>query len=176
MIAITHAPSPKMEQCERSYVARTAIDLRRAAQQHEAYCRMLRALGVDVITLDVNRDLPDCVFVEDTAIVLDEVAVLSSMGVESRRAEPAGIELELRKYREIDRVQRPATIEGGDVLRVGRELLVGLSSRTNRAGANALGALARRYGYELVPVPVWDCLHLKTACTVLPDRSLLTNP
>src|SRR5262249_16234687 len=119
---------------------------------------------------------PDCVFVEDTAIVLDEVAVLSSMGVESRRAEPAGIELELRKYREIDRVQRPATIEGGDGLRVGRELLVGLSSRTNPAGANGLGALARRYGYELVPVPVWDCLHLKTACTVLPDRSLLTNP
>ena len=176
MIAITHVPSPKLEQGERSYVARTPIDHSRAARQHHEYCRMLRACGADVVTLEVNRDLPDCAFVEDTAIVLDELAVLASMGAESRRAEPAGIEFELRKYREIHRVQAPATIEGGDVLRVGRELLVGLSSRTNRAGANALAAVVRRYGYQIVLVPVRNCLHLKTACTVLPDQSLLINP
>ena len=176
MIAITHVPSPKMEQCERTYVARTPIDYRRAARQHEEYCRKLRACGADVVTLDMNRDLPDCAFVEDTAIVLDEVAVLASMGAESRCAEPAGIELDLAKYREIHRVQTPATIEGGDVLSVGRKLLVGLSSRTNRAGVNALEAVVRRYGYEIVLVPVRHCLHLKTACTALPDQSLLINP
>src|SRR2546427_13056677 len=93
MIAITHVPSPKMEQCERTYVARTPIDYWRAARQHEEYCRMLRACGADVVTLDANRDLPDCAFVEDTAIVLDEVAVLALMGGESRRAEPAGVEV-----------------------------------------------------------------------------------
>src|SRR2546425_10721624 len=98
MIAITHVPSPKMEQCERTYLARTTINYDRAARQHEEYCRMLRACGADVVALDINRDLPDCAFVEDTAIVLDEVAVLASMGAESRRAEPAGIGLELRKY------------------------------------------------------------------------------
>src|SRR5436189_6017957 len=119
---------------------------------------MLRACGADVVTLEINRDLPDCAFVEDTAIVLDEVAVLASMGAGSRRAEPAGIELELEKYREIHRVQTPATIEGGDVWCVGRKLLVGLSSRTNRAGVEALGRVVRRYGYEMVPVPVRTCL------------------
>jgi len=176
MIAITHVPSPTMEQGQRTHLARTAIDYDRATRQHEEYCRMLRSCGADVVTLDVNGDLADCAFVEDTAIVLDEVAVLASMGTESRRAEPAGIEFELGKYREIHRVETPATIEGGDVLRVGRKLLVGLSSRTNRAGVNALETVVRRYGYEIVLVPVRHCLHLKTACTALPDQSLLINP
>src|SRR5438093_6291609 len=176
MIASTHVPSPKMDRCERTFVARTPIDYRRATLQHEEYCQVLRACGAAVVKLDVNRDLPDCAFVEDTAIVLDEVAVLASMGAESRRAEPAGIELELGKYREIHRVETPATIEGGDVLCVGRKLLVGVSSRTNRAGVNALEAVVRPYGYEIVLVPVRHCLHLKTACTALPDQSLLINP
>src|SRR2546426_12135028 len=90
MIAITHLPSPKMEQCKRTYVARTPIDYRRAARQHAEYCRMLRACGADVVTLDANRDLPDCAFVEDTAIVLDEVAVLGSVGAATRRAPTRG--------------------------------------------------------------------------------------
>src|SRR5262249_28856941 len=118
----------------------------------------------------------DCAFVEDTAVVLDEVAVLASMGTASRRAEPAAIEPELRKYREVRRVEAPATLEGGDVLRVGRTLLVGLSSRTNQAGIDALGETARPFGYGVVPVPVQGCLHLKTACTALDDRRLLVNP
>jgi len=80
MIAITHVPSPKMDQCERTFVDRTPIDYERATRQHEEYCRMLRACGSGVITLDVNRGLPDCAFVEDTAIVLNEAAVLAAMG------------------------------------------------------------------------------------------------
>jgi dimethylargininase len=176
MIAITHLPSPNMEQGERTYVDRTPIDYRRAVRQHEDYCRALCAWGVTVRTLEVNRSLPDCVFVEDTAIVLDEVAVLASMGAETRGAEPAGIERELRKFRDIVRVEPPATIEGGDVLRVGRKLLVGVSSRTNRAGVAALESVVGRCGYEVVPVPVPHCLHLKSACTALPDGSLLVNP
>src|SRR5437870_10976384 len=103
-------------------------------RQHGAYCSMLRTCGAEVITLDVNRDLPDCVFIEDTAIVLDEVAVLASMGVESRRAEPAGIEPVLREYRQVHHLEPGATLEGGDVLQVGHTLLVGMSSRTNSAG------------------------------------------
>ncbi len=176
MLAITHVPSPQLDQGQRTYVAQTSIDYGRAVRQHQEYCRLLRQYGADVCTLEVNQHLPDCVFVEDTAIVLDEVAVLASMGTASRQPEPAGIESELRKYREIERVEAPATLEGGDVLRVGRTLLVGLSSRTNAAGVKALEAIVRRYGYEVVPVPVRQCLHLKTACTALPDRSLLVNP
>src|SRR5262245_30329144 len=167
MIAITHVPSPNIQRCELTYLARTTLDYDRAIRQHTEYCEMLRQCGVAVITLDVNRDLPDCVFVEDTAIVLDEVAVLASMGTESRRPEPAGIEPELRKYRELHRIELPATIEGGDVVRVGRTLLVGLSSRTNAAGVKALEDIVRGHGYRVVPVPVRQCLHLKTACCAL---------
>src|SRR5438876_3006563 len=170
MIALTHVPSPNMEHGQRTYVARIAIDYARAVRQHEQYCSMLRTCGLEMITLDVNRGLPDCVFVEDTAIVLDEAAVLASLGIGSRRAEPAGIEPVLRKYREIQRIEQPATIEGGDVLRVGRTLLVGLSSRTNAAGVSAFRAIIGRYGYSVVPVRVRQCLHLKTACTALPDE------
>src|SRR2546427_10541534 len=97
MIAITHVPSPKMDQCERTFVARTPIDYRRATRQHEEYCRMLRACGAAVVKLDVNRDLPDCAFVEDTAIVLDEVAVRASVGAETSRAGPLRVGMELGK-------------------------------------------------------------------------------
>ncbi len=176
MLALTHIPSPNLQQCQRTYVAAAGIDQVLANQQHDSYCRMLRRLGADVRTLDVNRDWPDSVFIEDTAIVLDEVAILTSMGAASRRLEPAGIELELRRYREVERIELPATIEGGDVLRVGRTLLVGQSLRTNAAGITALQALGRRYGYEVRSVPVGRCLHLKSACTALPDGRLLVNP
>src|SRR5262245_62087719 len=150
MIAITHVPSLNMEQCQLTNFTRAPINYGRAVRQHAAYCEMLRQCGAEVITLDINRDLPDCVFVEDTAVVLDELAVLCSMGTESRRAEPTGIGAELRKYREIHRIELPAMIEGGDVLRVGRTVFVGLSSRTNPAGARALDATVRRYGYRVV--------------------------
>jgi dimethylargininase len=176
MLALTHVPSPQLEQCQRTFVAAEPIDYGRAVRQHEAYSQMLRDCGACVRTLSVNRDLPDGVFIEDTAIVLDEVAVVTSMGAESRRAEPAGIEPELRKYREVQRVELPATLEGGDVLRVGRRLLVGQSTRTNPAGTQRLEDVVRRFGYTVLRVPVHGCLHFKSACTALPDGRLLANP
>jgi len=176
MLALTHVPSPRINNAERTYVARSVIDYDRALQQHAEYCQILRRCGLAVRMLDVNRDMPDCVFIEDTAIVLDEVAVLASMGVESRRAEPAGIEPVLKEYRPVHRLEPGATLEGGDVLQVGQTLLVGLSARTNSAGVTALEALVRRLNYRVVPVAVRQCLHLKSACTALPDGTLLVNP
>jgi dimethylargininase len=176
MLALTHVPSPNLDQAQRTYVGRVPIDLALAGRQHEAYCRMLRDCGATVRTLDVNRDLPDSVFIEDTAVVLDEVAVLASMGAPSRRAEPAGVEPELRKYRPVERMELPATLDGGDVLRVGRKLLVGLSGRTNAAGVEALQVATRRFGYKVTPVQVRGCLHLKSAAGALPDGRLLVNP
>jgi dimethylargininase len=165
-----------MDRCELTYVERTPIDHQRARKQHDAYCRLLRRCGAEVHTLDVNRDFPDAAFIEDTAVVLDEVAVLASMGIDSRRNEPAGIEPELRKYRPVHRIEPPATIEGGDVIRVSRTLLVGVSSRTNSSGVNALKEAGRRYDYEVIPVRVHGCLHLKTACGAIDGRRLLVNP
>jgi dimethylargininase len=176
MLALTHLPSPNLERGQRTHIAHVPIDYDRALQQHAAYCRMLRDCGVDVVTLNVNHELPDATFIEDTAVVLDEVAVLALMGAETRRDEPAGIEPELRKYRELHRLEAPATLEGGDVLRVGRTLLVGVSQRTNAAGVRVFEAIVQRYGYRVLPVPLRGCLHLKTACTALPDGRLFVNP
>jgi len=176
MLALTHVPSPNMDHGQRTHVARVSIDYDLVVQQHGNYCQMLRDCGVEVRTLDVNRALPDSTFIEDTAIVLDELAVLAPMGSDTRRAELTGIEPELRKYREVCRMEGPAAIEGGDVLRVGRFLLVGLSSRTGAEGLRAFERIVRPFGYHVLAVPVRQCLHLKTACTALPDGSLLLNP
>jgi dimethylargininase len=176
MLALTHTPSAQIDDGQRTHVARVPIDHARAARQHDDYCRMLRRCGAEVHTLAVNRELPDSVFIEDTAIVLDEIAVIASMGTEARRPELPGIANELKKYRILERIEPPAHIEGGDVLRVGRQLLVGVSARTNTAGISALEAIVGRYGYTVMPISLNDCLHLKTACTALPDGRLLINP
>jgi len=175
MLALTHVPSPHINDAERTFVEWKAIDYERALQQHSDYCRMLERCGLKVRTLDVNRHLPDCVFIEDTALVLDEVAVLGSMGAESRRSEPAGIEPILKEYRLIRHLDTNATLEGGDVLQVGRTLLVGGSSRTNTAGIRSLEGILQPFGYRVILVSVRQCLHLKSACTALPDGTLLGN-
>lgn len=175
-IALTHIPSSKMQQCELTYVSRAPIDYELAVEQHRGYCGMLRRCGAKVVVLDANRLMPDCCFVEDTALVLDELAIVMSMGAASRRGEGEAIEAELRKHRTVARMTPPALIDGGDVLRIGRELLVGLSSRTNAAGATALAEIVRPYGYTVTAIPVVRCLHLKSACTALPDERLLVNP
>ena len=176
MIALTHAPSQDMQACERTFVPREPIDCGRIVEEHAAYCRLLAECGAAVRTLDANRALPDSVFIEDTAVVLDEVAILCPMGADSRRAEPLAMEPVLREYRDVVRIERPAKLEGGDVLRIGRTLLVGQSRRTNSAGIAALASIARRYGYRMISAPVRGSLHLKTACCALPDGRLLVNP
>jgi dimethylargininase len=166
-----------MNDALRTFIDVHPIDLDLAALQHEEYRRVLERAGAQVILLDTNVDHADAVFVEDTAVVLDEVAILTSMGAPSRRDEPQGIEPELRRHREeIVRMEGPATLEGGDVLRVGRTLLVGATARTNAAGVDALRRIAGRFGYQVRAVAVDGCLHLKTACTALPDGTLLVSP
>jgi dimethylargininase len=159
-----------------TFVQREPIDFNRALEQHGEYCRVLADCGADVHTLSVNAGMPDAVFVEDTAIILDEVAVLASMGAGSRRGEPAAIAAELAKYREVIPVKLPARIDGGDVTVSGRSVFVGLSGRTDSAGVDALRGILQRFGYSVHAVRVTGCLHLKSACTSLPDGRLLVNP
>jgi len=175
LVAITHVPSPNMQRGERTFVDEVEIDYELALRQHTAYRGALERCGARVLVLDVNRTMPDCVFVEDTAIVLDEVAVMMSPGAESRRAEPAGIEPALRQFREIRRVTRPATIDGGDIVLAGRTLYVGESPRTNAEGVRALREAIMPFGYSVTSVPVHGCLHLKTACSALSDGRFLVN-
>jgi dimethylargininase len=176
MLALTHCPSLKLAHCQRTFVEAAAIDLALAEEQHAAYCRALADCGLTVRVLDVNQGEPDGVFLEDTAVVLDEVAMICSMGTAARRAEPTRIEPVLAEYLPIERIELPATLEGGDVLRIGRTLLVGRSPRTSSAGIEALAAIAGRFGYQVEAISVGGCLHLKTACTALPDGRLLVNP
>jgi dimethylargininase len=175
LVAITHVPSPNMQRGERTFVDHAEVDYELSLRQHAAYRGALERCGANVIVLDVNRTMPDCVFVEDTAIVLRELAVMMSPGAESRRAEPAGIEPALRQFREIKRIKRPATIDGGDVVVAGRSVYVGESPRTNGDGVRALRETLAPFGYTVTGVPVRGCLHLKTACSALPDGRFLVN-
>jgi dimethylargininase len=174
-VALTHVPPLALEQGERSFVQRTAVDIALARQQHSAYCDVLRSCGVRVVTLDANSMFPDAVFVEDTTVVLDEVAVMAFPGAASRRGEVAAVEAALRAYRPIEHISPPGTLDGGDVVVTGRDILVGASARTNAEGAAMLADRTRRFGYRVRRVPVRDCLHLKSACCALPDGRLVVN-
>jgi dimethylargininase len=175
LIAITRAPSSRMHAGERTYVDEAPIDADLAIRQHEGYEDALRGCGARVIRLGGDCDLPDCVFVEDTAIVLDEVAVLMSMGARSRRGEVPAIEAALREFRPIARVGMPATIDGGDVVVSGRDVFVGLSQRTNQEAIGRLRSILAPFDYRVTAVPVLRCLHLKSACSALPDGRMFVN-
>jgi len=174
-IAITRTPAASIAKCELTFIDRVAIDYAKAQAQHKAYCEALEACGVKVVRLPAADALPDSVFVEDTAIILDEVAIITPMGIASRRPEPALIEADIAKFRPTVHIDLPATIEGGDVMRLGKAIFVSPSTRTNIAGIEALRALAAPYGYNVTAVTLRDCLHLKSACTALDDHTILVN-
>jgi dimethylargininase len=176
IVALTREPARVLDACELTYREREPIDAGVAAAQHRAYREALEACGARVRLLPAVAELPDSVFVEDTAVVLDEVAVLTRPGVESRRGEVSLIEPEVALLRPVVRVEPPATLEGGDVLRLGRTLYVGLSPRTNAEGADALRRFAAPHGYEVVTVEPRGCLHLKTGCSALDEGAVLVNP
>lgn len=176
VIALTHKPSVELARCELTCIERQPLDFQRAVQQHDRYCDLLREAGATVRTLDVNGDFPDSVFVEDTAVALDEIVVLTTMGSAIRRRELSAMELEIAKDRPVVRMPLPGRLDGGDVLRIGRTFYVGVSSRTDEAGIDAFRQIVREHGHEVVPVAVTGCLHLKTACTALDDVTVLLNP
>jgi dimethylargininase len=175
LTAITREVSPAIVHCELSFIDRQPIDLVRARQQHQAYEVLLAKLGARVISLPPEPDLPDSMFVEDPAIVLDEIAVILPLGTETRRREAPSLAQELLKYRKLEYVQLPGTLEGGDVLRIGRKLFVGLSKRSNAEGIRQLEEIVKPHGYEVISVPVTGCLHLKSAVTCIADNTLLAN-
>ena len=175
LTAITRQVSPEINRCELSFHARQPIDLAKAIAQHDAYQRCLVELGLHVVTLPAEPELPDSVFVEDPAIVLDEVAVIMNMGAPSRRAEAASLAHALAPYRPLAYLRPPATMDGGDVLRVGHSLFVGLSRRSTLEGIKQLTAIVGPHGYDVQAVEMHDCLHLKSAVSYLGRDTLLLN-
>jgi dimethylargininase len=174
-IALTRDISPALQDCELTHLAREPIDVGRARSQHEAYERALAGMGCAVHRLPAGEEMPDSVFIEDTAVVLDEVAVITRPGAPSRRAETPAVADALAAYRRLVRIEAPARLDGGDVMVVDRTLFVGRSERTNMTGIRQLRDALRRYGYTVQAVPVNGCLHLKTAVTSVGDGRLLIN-
>ncbi len=166
-IAITRAVSPAIGQCELSYLERQPIDPALAAAQHDQYERRLAAYGCRVIRTEDAPELPDAVFVEDAAVVLEDIAIIARPGAVSRRAETESVAAAVKRFRPLHRIGPPATLDGGDVLAIGGMLYVGLSQRTNMAAVQQLNA---------VPIRFQNCLHLKSAVTQIGDRTLLLNP
>ena len=175
LTAITRAVSPAIVHCELSFIDRKPIDLAIAREQHRAYEKLLGKLGARVISLPAEPDLPDSMFVEDPAIVLDQLAVMLPLGTETRRREAPSLAQALAKFRKLEYVSLPGTLEGGDVLQIGRKLFVGLTRRTNAEGIRQLATILAPHDYEVVAVPVTGCLHLKSAVTHLGRNTLLAN-
>jgi dimethylargininase len=174
-IAVTRHVSPAIGSCELTHLEREPIDLARAREQHAAYVRALESAGCRALPLPASPDLPDSVFVEDAAIVLDEIAILTRPGAPSRRPEVESIRPVLATYRRVAEIRPPATLDGGDVLRVGKRLYVGASSRSDARAVEQLRALVAPFDYEVIPVPINGCLHLKSAVTRIAPDCLLLN-
>lgn len=175
MIAITRGVPDSVIACELTHLQREPIDAETARRQHSHYEKALVELGCEVRRIEADERYPDCVFIEDTAIVLDEVAVLSRPGAESRRGEVDAVAPLLGEYRPLLHIGAPATLDGGDVLLVERTLFVGLSTRTESGAVEQLGRLLGPYGYHVVPVPLGGALHLKTAVTLVARQTLLID-
>lgn len=174
--AITRGVSRRIADCELTYRSREAVDYEKAATQLDRYCELLRQWGVDLMPLAASDSYPDCCFVQDTAVVLDEVCVIASMGAPARLGEVSEVERLVSSFRKIRRIFSPATLDGGDVVQFGKRLFVGLSSRTNARGIAALVQIVEPFGYTVVPVVVNGGLHLTTGCGILNDETVLLNP
>lgn len=174
-LAITRHISPRINECELTHIDRTPIDLDIARVQHHGYVHALKVLGCAVLQLPPEPDLPDSVFVEDTAVILPEVALLTRPGADSRKPETDTIAWALTPYRKLIRITAPATVDGGDVLVLGKEIYVGLSTRSNQAAVDQMNQLLGPYGYHVTGVELKDCLHLKSAVTRLDDKTILIN-
>jgi dimethylargininase len=176
LLAYTRAVSPTLGDCELTHLARTPINVKRAAAEHAAYEETLRRLGVNVRRIAAAPHLPDAVFVEDTAIVFDELAIITRPGAESRRPERRAVAECLSAHRSLEIIEEPATLDGGDVLVDGERVYVGRSSRTNEAAIAQLTTILHPLDYRVIPVEFRGCLHLKSAVTRIGDGLLLLNP
>ena len=176
MIALTRDVSDTIDRCELTHVLRRPIDAALARAQHAAYEDALREVGCRVERVPAEPDCPDSVFIEDTAIVLPDIAVITRPGAPSRRAETSTVSKVLRNYRQLATIEAPGTLDGGDVLTIGRTLYIGRTERSNAGGIKQMRMLLSPMGYSVIEVRVTDCLHLKSAVTQVAEEMLLIQP
>ena len=175
LTALTRPTGPELEACELTHIDRQPIDVPRAVAQHDAYLEVLRSVGVRVVELPRLPQHPDAVFVEDIALVLPELALLLRPGVPSRLGEIPTMAEALAPYRTCVTMPPPATLDGGDIIVFGAQVIVGETTRSNEAGASWLRTTLDSFGYEVVSVPVAGVLHLKSAATVVDAETVIVN-
>ena len=174
--AIIRGVSQRIDACQLTHRYREEVNYEKACSQLEQYSELLGRWGVELMPVAASDSHPDCCFVQDTAVVLDEVCVIASMGAETRLGEVAEVEKMIAPFRKIRHIFSPATLDGGDVVQFGKRLFVGLSTRTNARGIAALTEIVERFGYTVIPVVVNGGLHLTTGCGIVNDETVLLNP
>lgn len=172
--AIVRGVPDTYDQCIRSVTV--PIDVELAKEQHQKYCETLQKLGLQLIYIEADDSYPDCGFVEDTAIVVGDVAVISRMGAPSRRGEEVEVRKILDKCKEIHDIKPSGTIEGGDVLKIDDKLFIGLSKRTTISAVEQVREIAAPLGFQTIAVETKDLVHLKSDCTYLGRGHLLMTP
>jgi len=150
-------------------------DYERILQQHAAYVATLRDIGLEIVVMDPLPDHPDAYFVEDTAVVTPDIAVITNPGADSRKGETASIGRMMSQFRDIRHIQAPGTIDGGDVLMVSKHFFIGISERTNQEGARQLGTILEEFGNTWVTVPVGAGLHFKSSVNYIGKDTLLVT-
>ena len=176
MLALVRKVSPQLARCELTYLARATIDGALAARQHRQYVAALRTLGCSLEWLPSLPQHADAVFVEDIAVTLPEVAVVTRPGVASRRPEIPSVAAALGRHMPVSPISAPGCLDGGDVLRIGRTLYVGRSGRSDASGIAQLSQALAAFGYIVQGVEMNGCLHLKSAASFIPPDMLLVNP
>jgi len=176
MLALTREVSPAIDRCELTHLSRAPIDHGRARAQHASFEEALAQLGLTIRRIPEAPDLPDAVFVQDAAIVFDEVAIIARPGAELRRAETASVAKALSEHRPLRFIEPPGTLDGGDVVCLGHTIFVGRTARTNASGVDQLTVILASFGYTVTPITPSGCLHLQTAVTPVAERLLLLNP
>jgi len=176
MIAITRGVSPHIGHCELTHLQRNRIDVELAKIQHQQYEKNLTELGCILHQLPAEPNLPDSVFVEDTAVVLDELAIITRPGADSRKPETTAVAEALKSYRRLFFIEPPGQLDGGDVLVLKKFIYIGLSSRSNLNALEQVTGIVKPYGYEVDGIEVEGCLHLKSAITGVADNRVLINP
>ena len=174
-VAVTRELTAAIGNCELTFLHRSAIDFAHAQQQHRDYQSALSSLGCEVVVVPAPPGLADSVFIEDTALVLDDIAVMLRPGVASRQPEVAGVAEVLQQYKPLKAIEPPGTIDGGDLLRVGNRIFAGLSTRSNQSGIQQLRDIVSDFGMTVETVETTKCLHLKSAVSEVAPGTLLIN-
>ena len=175
-IALTRAISPRLADCELTHLSRSPIDIPKARKQHRSYEEALETIGYKIRRLPNLPEHADGVFVEDTTVVLPGIAIIARPGAESRRAETQSMASVLKEYRDLHFIKAPGTLDGGDVLVIGKKIYIGSSGRTNPEGIRQFTEISRPLGYTVIAIPLTACLHLKTAVSAVGNDLILINP